>query len=83
MQQPLDPLALDAECHRPIPAARRVQVEVSWCEGPDWAYRRKAPDQMTDNELFDVLERLADEAGRRAKGPLNVARLLARWDRTA
>jgi len=38
---------------------------------------------MTDNELFDVLERLADEAGRRAKGPLNVARLLARWDRTA
>ena len=76
----LDPRALEAELFRPIPTARRVQLEVSWREGPDWAYRRAALDRLTDNELFDFLERLADEAARRGEGPLTIARLLARWD---
>jgi hypothetical protein len=78
--RPLDLRALEAERHRPIPAARRVQLEILWHESPDWGHRRKALDQLTDNELFDFLERLADEAGRRAEGRLTIARLLARWD---
>jgi hypothetical protein len=79
----LDYRALEAELFRPIPAAQRIQLELSWREAPDWAYRRKSPDRLTDNELFDFLERLADEAGRRAEGPLTIARLLARWERSA
>jgi hypothetical protein len=80
----LDPLALEEEMLRPIPAARRIEWRISWREWPGDQQVSMSPTRMTRDQLDDLARMLLSELARRAEdGPLSVARLLARWEAAA
>jgi hypothetical protein len=78
----LDWRALQEEALRPIPKARRIEWEVCWREWPDGSYRKKGLTALTRDELDELARRVMVELARHAEGPLTVARLLARFERS-
>ena len=70
---------LQEEALRPVPAAQRMDLRVSWAEWPGGYKRRVGLRGLTDEALDWLVSELLVELATRKEGRLAAARLLAKY----
>ena len=70
---------LQEEALRPVEAAQRWDLHLSWVEWPGGHKRKKTPEGLTNEELDYWARQLLAQLARRSEGRLAAARLLAKY----